>query len=366
MFLPHWHVGPVTSLDPYHAAHAHGAGYDMRSPASYAQMMSDFDRIVGLAYLRGMHLNDSKVELGSRKDRHENIGKGHVGIECFRSIMNDDRLAGKPLILETPVNEENELGTYKQEISLLYALQGSKHGDPEPVIKLEHVAKPKHPTPSRKKKAAAKGAAAAADDDAADADGHASAVEDGAGAGAGAGAASSSSSTSRKGSKPAAKGGRRPAHPEPMPAAGSSANGAGESAEDESGKKKRKRGAKATAQPAADASIASQSASAAASSAASVAPSTAVAGAPKRSRKRTVTATQEDAMVEAAGAAASAGNMVGAADLSGLVGDAPVGIACATAVRGEGAASSSSPNAAESSTGGKAQAKKQKPVGDQA
>ena len=53
--------------------------------------MTEFDNVVGFDYLRGMHLNDSKAPLASRKDRHENIGKGKIGIECFRALMNDDR-----------------------------------------------------------------------------------------------------------------------------------------------------------------------------------------------------------------------------------------------------------------------------------
>ena len=87
------------------------------------------DRIVGFSYLRGVHLNDSKAALGSRVDRHAPIGKGQVGLETFRLIMNDRRFDGIPLIPETPESER-----WSEEIRLLYALiektsqQGWKNG----------------------------------------------------------------------------------------------------------------------------------------------------------------------------------------------------------------------------------------------
>ncbi len=59
--------------------------------------------MIGFGYLRAMHLNDSKAAFGSRKDRHENIGKGEIGLDCFEWVMNDSRLQGLPLIMETPV-----------------------------------------------------------------------------------------------------------------------------------------------------------------------------------------------------------------------------------------------------------------------
>jgi len=83
-------------------AHVHAAGYDVRSPAGYEAMMSTFDAVVGLGYLRGLHLNDSAAALGSGKDRHWHIGRGAVGARAFQCIMSDPRTAGMPLILETP------------------------------------------------------------------------------------------------------------------------------------------------------------------------------------------------------------------------------------------------------------------------
>ena len=80
--------------------------------------MEHFDRTVGFSYLRGMHLNDSKVALNSRVDRHESLGRGLLGIEVFRCIMTDARFKNMPLVLETP-NEE----LWEQEIQQLMAMQ---------------------------------------------------------------------------------------------------------------------------------------------------------------------------------------------------------------------------------------------------
>ncbi|RKX24170.1 MAG: deoxyribonuclease IV [Candidatus Zixiibacteriota bacterium] len=86
--------------------HIFAAGYPLSSPKDYRQTMQQFDDIVGLDRLRIMHINDSMQPLGSRKDRHEHIGKGHIGIEGFRSIVNDKRLKNVPLILETHKGED--------------------------------------------------------------------------------------------------------------------------------------------------------------------------------------------------------------------------------------------------------------------
>jgi deoxyribonuclease IV len=98
-------------------AHAFAAGYDLRTPEVFDRTLAAFDRIVGFRYLRGVHLNDSKAEFGSHVDRHAPIGKGKLGLEPFRLIMNDARFDGIPLILETPESER-----WAEEISLLYAL----------------------------------------------------------------------------------------------------------------------------------------------------------------------------------------------------------------------------------------------------
>ena len=81
--------------------HAFAAGYDLRSPQAYAATMGEFDRAIGYKFLSGMHLNDTKSELGVRKDRHESLGRGFLGLAAFENIMNDPNIDEIPLILET-------------------------------------------------------------------------------------------------------------------------------------------------------------------------------------------------------------------------------------------------------------------------
>lgn len=97
-------------------AHAFAAGYDVRTPESFSEVFEAFDRKIGFAYLRGMHLNDSKAELGSHVDRHASLGAGKIGLDAFRMIMNDARFDAIPLILETPNPER-----WPDEIHLLYS-----------------------------------------------------------------------------------------------------------------------------------------------------------------------------------------------------------------------------------------------------
>jgi deoxyribonuclease-4 len=84
------------------------AGYDICSPEGYEQTFRDFDRIVGLDRLAVFHMNDSKRPCGSRVDRHEHIGKGCLGLEPFRRIVNDPRFRDLPMLLETPKLETPE------------------------------------------------------------------------------------------------------------------------------------------------------------------------------------------------------------------------------------------------------------------
>ena len=86
--------------------HVFAAGYELRTSQGYAATMDAFDRVVGLARLKALHLNDSKGNLGSRLDRHEHIGKGAIGLEGFRLILNDPALAALPGLLETPKGED--------------------------------------------------------------------------------------------------------------------------------------------------------------------------------------------------------------------------------------------------------------------
>jgi len=107
--------------------HLFAAGHDIRTEASYAQVMQDFDEIVGREYLCAIHLNDSKGPLASKKDLHQNIGLGYLGLEAFRVIMNDASLEGLPMILETPTGEDP--GVWAGEIKLLEGLVGLKGGE---------------------------------------------------------------------------------------------------------------------------------------------------------------------------------------------------------------------------------------------
>lgn len=104
-------------------AHLFGAGYDIASEKGWVQFMHDFDEIVGFKYLKAWHLNDSKVPLGSRKDRHESIGKGEIGSDCFERIMNEPLFRGMPLILETPCEDGEWVKKYTEEINLLKSFQ---------------------------------------------------------------------------------------------------------------------------------------------------------------------------------------------------------------------------------------------------
>jgi deoxyribonuclease-4 len=100
--------------------HMFTAGYDIRTKEIYDTSMAEFGKIVGFEYLMGMHLNDSKPDLGSHVDRHDSIGRGKIGLEAFRYIMNDPRMDDIPLILETI-----DQSIWAEEIRLLYSLQES-------------------------------------------------------------------------------------------------------------------------------------------------------------------------------------------------------------------------------------------------
>ncbi|MBF0153805.1 MAG: deoxyribonuclease IV [Magnetococcales bacterium] len=98
--------------------HAFAAGYDLRTAETYAATMAAFEQTIGFAYLKGMHLNDAKKGLNSRVDRHESLGKGLLGWEPFRLVMQDPRMDEMPLILET-IDET----LWPEEIRLLDAMQ---------------------------------------------------------------------------------------------------------------------------------------------------------------------------------------------------------------------------------------------------
>ena len=100
--------------------HVFDSGYDIVSQLD--TVLEEFDRVIGLERLKAIHLNDSMNVLGSRKDRHEKLGKGNIGLDAFTAIINHERLRELPFYLETP----NELDGYADEIALLKKLYQEK------------------------------------------------------------------------------------------------------------------------------------------------------------------------------------------------------------------------------------------------
>lgn len=93
--------------------HVFDSGYDIVN--DFDQVLEEFDSVIGIDKLKAIHLNDSKNILGSRKDRHEKIGQGNIGLEAIKTIINHPLIKDLPIVLETP----NELDGYKEEIALL-------------------------------------------------------------------------------------------------------------------------------------------------------------------------------------------------------------------------------------------------------
>lgn len=99
-------------------AHIFAAGYDIRTQEAYEKTMADFDVILGLNKLFCFHLNDSKKEMSTKVDRHNHIGEGFLGLEPFRLILNDTRLAHIPKLLETPGEQED----FRRNLEILRSL----------------------------------------------------------------------------------------------------------------------------------------------------------------------------------------------------------------------------------------------------
>jgi deoxyribonuclease-4 len=97
--------------------HTYSGGYDIRTVEGFSHTFKEFERIIGFEYLKGVHMNDTKKGLGSKVDRHENIGKGLLGTGTFEMIMNDSRFDYMPLILETPDDT-----IWEEEIRMLYSM----------------------------------------------------------------------------------------------------------------------------------------------------------------------------------------------------------------------------------------------------
>ncbi|KAF2477731.1 AP endonuclease [Lindgomyces ingoldianus] len=111
--------------------HIFAAGYDLRTPDAYAETMSTFDEVIGLKYLKALHMNDSKSPFTSYRDLHAQIGTGYLGLRAFHNIVNDERLHGLPMVLETPIDSKDGKGKkiedksiWAREIKLLEKLVG--------------------------------------------------------------------------------------------------------------------------------------------------------------------------------------------------------------------------------------------------
>ncbi len=87
-------------------AHLYAAGYNIKTRTGYEETMAQVEKLFGAKRVLGLHLNDSKVPLGKRVDRHEHLGLGEIGIDCFKWIMQDTRWTSTPKILETPKSED--------------------------------------------------------------------------------------------------------------------------------------------------------------------------------------------------------------------------------------------------------------------
>ena len=119
--------------------HVFAAGYDLRTPESFKKVLQEFDDVIGLKYLKGLHINDSKAPFNSHRDLHQNIGLGFLGLRAFHNVMNEPRFQNLPLILETPCDKPDpsdptgkkvieDKGSWAREIKLLESLIGM---DPE-------------------------------------------------------------------------------------------------------------------------------------------------------------------------------------------------------------------------------------------
>jgi deoxyribonuclease IV len=97
--------------------HSFSAGYNFKNPSGYDLTISEFEKHIGFEYLKGVHLNDTKFDCGKKKDRHELLGKGFLGLEFFERFMNDPHFDNMPIILETP--DETQ---WKTEIEMLYSM----------------------------------------------------------------------------------------------------------------------------------------------------------------------------------------------------------------------------------------------------
>jgi AP endonuclease-1 len=95
--------------------HTFAAGYPLDPPTKFRETIDSFDKIVGINYLKALHLNDSKAPLASHRDLHQNIGLGFLGLRTFHSVMNEPRFEGLPLVLETPIDHKDSNGKVRED-----------------------------------------------------------------------------------------------------------------------------------------------------------------------------------------------------------------------------------------------------------
>jgi len=108
----------------FDTCHAYASGYDIKTKDGYEKTWREFDEIIGMKKLVAIHLNDSKGDLGSRIDRHEHVGRGKIGLDGFKNIMNDRRLISVPMVLETPKEDDtfkNDSNNLRRLIKLISA-----------------------------------------------------------------------------------------------------------------------------------------------------------------------------------------------------------------------------------------------------
>lgn len=102
----------------YDTCHTFQSGYDIREKNTYEKTFESFERIIGLKKLKLFHLNDSKYDLNMKKDRHEFIGKGFLGLKSFEMLLNDKRFQNHPMVLEVPGDDSD----YEHDLKILYSL----------------------------------------------------------------------------------------------------------------------------------------------------------------------------------------------------------------------------------------------------
>ncbi|CAI5758175.1 unnamed protein product [Candida verbasci] len=117
--------------------HSFAAGYDITTKEKFDAFLDEFDQLIGMKYLSGIHLNDSKAPLGANRDLHQKLGQGFLGLEIFRVIANCEKLKNVPIILETPVGKDDSV--YGEEIKLLEWLEGKSIDDEEFIAKKEEL-----------------------------------------------------------------------------------------------------------------------------------------------------------------------------------------------------------------------------------